>query len=179
MKLPIKEELVLPEGITASLSDGVLTVKGPKGEVSRSLLHPKIDVSLKGNTLTLFCERGTKREKNIMFTFVAHINNMIKGVQEPFVFKLKVCSGHFPMTVAYKNDQFEVKNFLGEKYPRIIKIKKGADVKISGQDIVVTSVDLELAGGIASDIEGMTKKGTRDTRRFQDGIYITEKPTRR
>ena len=58
-------------------------------------------------------------------------------------------------------------------------MKKGANVQVSGQDITIESADLELAGTIASDIEGMTKKGTRDTRIFQDGIYIIEKPTKR
>jgi large subunit ribosomal protein L6 len=107
------------------------------------------------------------------------MKNMIHGVQTPYTFKLKVCSGHFPMTVAYKNDKFEVKNFLGEKNPRHIKVKKGANIKINGPDITIESVDLEIAGTIASNMEGMTRKGTRDTRIFQDGIYITKKPSRR
>lgn len=176
MKLPIEEKIVLPQGISASLADGVLTVKGPKGEVSKAIRHPKIDVSIKEGQVVLFCKVGTLREKNAIYTFVAHIDNMIKGVQEPFVYKLKVCSGHFPMNVAVSGPNLEVKNFLGEKYPRKLKLKTGADVKVNGDLITVTSVDIEIAGNIASDIERLMTKGTRDQRIFQDGIYLVEKP---
>lgn len=170
---------MFPEGVSALFNDGILTVKGPKGEVSKSLLHPKIDVFLKDNMINLYCKVGTLREKNMMNTFVAHIHNLIKGVQEVYVYKLKVCSGHFPMTAAVNNGYLEVKNFLGEKYPRRIKLKANASVKINGADIVVESPDIELAGSQASDIERLMTKGTRDLRIFQDGIYITEKPGRR
>src|SRR4030042_687179 len=128
MKLPIKEELVLPEGVTAAISaDSLLTVKGPKGEMSRSFLSPKIQITSKGGKLELFCPRGTKREKNTINTIVAHIKNMFRGVRDPFIFKLKICSGHFPMTVAQKDGFFEVKNFLGEKNPRRRRVKQGAN----------------------------------------------------
>lgn len=176
MKLPIEEKIELPSGVTASLSDGVLTVKGPKGEVSKPVRHPRIEVSVKDDVVVLFCKRGTKREKDAMFTFVAHINNMLRGVQDPYVYKLKVCSGHFPMNVSVSGEFLEVKNFLGEKSPRRLRLKKGAGVKVSGDDITVEAPDIELAGIVASDIERLMTKGTRDQRIFQDGIYIVEKP---
>lgn len=179
MKLPIEEKIEMPSEVTATLAGGVLTVKGPKGEVSRDIAHPKVDMSLEGNTLRMYCTVGTKREKNFMFTIVRHVQNMIRGVQDPYVYKLKVCSGHFPMTVAVVGQALEVKNFLGEKSPRRLRLRKNASVKVNGPDIAVESVDVEAAGNVASDIERLMHKGTRDTRIFQDGIYIIEKPVRK
>jgi large subunit ribosomal protein L6 len=100
---------------------------------------------------------------------------MIKGVQEGFTYKLKICSGHFPMSVALKGNTFEIKNFIGEKVPRTLKIKQGADVKIEGDQITVHATDKELAGTTAGAIEKLTRRPGFDKRIFQDGIYITEK----
>ena len=100
---------------------------------------------------------------------------MIKGVQQPYTYRLKICSGHFPMNVSISGDQFIVKNFLGEKSPRTLKLKKGATVKVEGDQILVESCSKELAGQQASDIELLTAKRNRDLRVFQDGIYMIEK----
>jgi len=178
MKLPIEEKVEVPSGVTATFSEGIVSIKGPKGEVSRDITHPKVDVSLSDGVLRMYCEVGTKREKNFMFTIRRHIQNMVRGVQEPYVYKLKVCSGHFPMTVAVAGENLEVKNFLGEKSPRKLRLKKGATVKVNGPNITVESANVEIAGNIASDIERLMYKGTRDARIFQDGIYIIEKPMR-
>src|SRR3989344_9023355 len=108
-------------------------------------------------------------------TFNAHIGNMIKGVQEQYRYVLKICSGHFPMNVTMSGEQLIVKNFLGEKNPRTLKLKKGATVKVDGEKITVESCDKELAGKVSSDIELLTSKRNRDLRVFQDGIYLIEK----
>jgi len=175
MKLDITETIEFPEGITGTLDGKQATIKGPKGEVSKLFNAPIVSVALEGNKITFSALKGTKRHKRMINTYRAHINNMITGVQTPYLYKLKVCSGHFPMNVALNGDQVVVKNFLGEKKPRTLTIKKGAIVKINGEDITVESCDKELAGNVASDIELLTVKRNRDLRVFQDGIYITEK----
>ena len=79
------------------------------------------------------------------------------------------------MNVSIQGDNFVVKNFLGEKSPRTIKLKKGATVKVEGDQILIESCDKDMAGQQASDIELLTAKSNRDLRVFQDGIYMTEK----
>ncbi len=178
MKLPITQKIELPNEVTASYAQSIMTVKGPKGEMSRRMYVPTVSITAEGNVVKLACPVATKREKCKMNTYRAHIRNMIKGVQEPYVYKLKVCSGHFPMNVSISGDQMVIKNFLGEKNPRMLKLKKGAEVKIDGDIITVQSVDKELAGKVASDIELLTAKSNRDLRVFQDGIYMIEKAGR-
>ena len=67
------------------------------------------------------------------------------------------------------------KNFLGEKSPRTLTLKKNVSIKIEGDLIAIESPNKELAGQMASDIELLTAKANRDLRVFQDGIYMIEK----
>lgn len=175
MKLEIHDETELPGGVTASYANGKLTVKGPKGEVVKRLEDPRLSIKVDGSKVVIGCPVATKREKRMANTFSAHLGNMIAGVQTPYRYVLKVCSGHFPMNVSISGEQFIVKNFLGEKSPRTLKLKKGVSVKVEGDKVVVESCDKDLAGQMASDIELLTAKSNRDLRVFQDGIYMIEK----
>ncbi|MBI2666293.1 50S ribosomal protein L6 [Candidatus Woesearchaeota archaeon] len=111
----------------------------------------------------------------MMSTFAAHMKNSIKGTQEQYEYKLKICSGHFPMNISVSGREFVIKNFLGETVPRKITLLQGADVKINGTEIVVKSADKEIAGQTAASIEQLCRITNRDIRIFQDGCYITQK----
>lgn len=175
MRIDITEQIEMPAGLSASLADGILSIKGPKGELKRKIASPTVHVKVEGQRILVSCVDGTKREKCAVFTAVAHVKNMVKGVQAPYVYELKICSGHFPMNVELKGNVLSVKNFLGEKVPRTLKIKDGVKVAVAGDRISVESIDIELAGVVASDIEHICRITDRDRRIFQDGIYITKK----
>jgi len=175
MKLDITQEINIPEGIEISKEAYLIKVKGPKGEVSKKLAGPKIEIITDKNSVKIISKKASKREKKLIYTFKAHINNMIKGVTEPFVYKLKICPGHFPMNVSMDKDVFTIKNFFGEKTPRKLKIKPDVKVKIDGKDVYVEGIDKEITAQTAASIEMLTKVKNRDRRIFQDGIYIVSK----
>jgi len=175
MKAKLQEEIQLPNGVTATNTQGIITMKGPKGESTRSIKDPAVNIKLDNNTITLSTAKGTKRQKRIINTYVAHLQNMIHGVQQPYTYLLKICSGHFPMNVSISGTQLTIKNFLGEKSPRTLTLKKNVSIKIEGDLIAIESPNKELAGQMASDIELLTAKANRDLRVFQDGIYMIEK----
>lgn len=175
MKADIIRELELGNGVSAVLKEDTLTVKGPKGEVSREFRSSSVKIAIIPGKVVLEVKKGTKREKTIIGTFEAHIANMIKGVQEQHAYLLKICSGHFPMNVSVAGKEFVVKNFLGEVVPRKVGIVPGVDVKVTGNDITVSSPNKELAGLMASRIENLCRITNRDRRIFQDGCYITQK----
>lgn len=175
----VKENIVqkvnLPEGISASVKNGLLTIKGPKGDVSRNLFHPKINIIVDDENVSFEIKRFTQKEKKIVQTFIAHLKNMFKGVTQGHEYKLKICSGHFPMNVSIKGKTFEVKNFIGEAVPRLYSIKDNVDVKLNAEIIQVSGIDKELVAQTAASIEQLTRRVGFDTRIFQDGIYIIEK----
>ena len=175
MKLDLNEQVEMPEGVSAAVAEGIVTVKGPQGEVKKTMNHPRITITVEGNVVKIDSPQSSKREKKQVFTYRAHLRNMVKGVQDPYVYKVKICSGHFPMNVSHSGKEFSVKNFLGEKVPRTITIMDGADVKVEGDMITITSCDKEIAGQVAADMEQLTRVTNRDRRIFQDGLYIVEK----
>lgn len=168
-------KIVLPDGITASMEKTILKIKGPKGENKRNIFNPALETSISSNTIISKPKRVSKREKKLLGTLEAHIKNMIKGVREGYVYKLKICSGHFPMTVSVSGKELTIKNFFGERIPRVLKLKEGAIVKVDGAFITVESCDKEIAGQVAADIETLTKRPGFDKRIFQDGCYIIDK----
>jgi large subunit ribosomal protein L6 len=165
----------IPEKVDVHIQHGVFTVKGPKGEVKRSFVFPKIMIEKKDNNVVFSTKKPTKREKAAIFSTEAHLKNMFKGSLNGCLYKLKICSGHFPMKVTLKGNLLEVKNYMGETVPRKMTIKQGVDVKVAEPEITVNSVDKELAGQTAAAIEQLTRRANFDRRVFQDGIYITVK----
>ena len=174
-KKEIKAEIEIPEGIIIEIDSSSVKVKGNAGEVTKKLSNPNINISKENNKIIFKALKSTKREQKLVNTFTAHMKNMLRGANETYKYKLKICSGHFPMNVSVKNDEFIVKNFFGEKIPRILKIKNRADVKIEGDMVIVESPDKESAGQVAADIEQLVRRTKYDLRIFQDGIWIFEK----
>ena len=177
-KMDMKEAIGFPEGVSATVEDGLLTINGEKGELKRDIFHPKIKASVSGNQLVVEAVKGTQSEKKMIFTLLAHAKNMIKGVTEGITYKLKICASHFPMSVTYKDNKLEVKNFIGEKTSRILSISPEVEVKVEGDVINLSGTSKELVGQTAGSIEKLTKRTGFDKRIFQDGIYITKKAKR-
>lgn len=175
MKANMNINVEIPQGIEVSKQGTLISVKGPKGLVEKRFVSKMISIVPEADKISLSVKNATKREKKLFNTFKAHLIHMIIGALEGHDYKLKICSGHFPMNVSLKGDVFQVKNFLGEAYPRTLKIKQGVTVKVNGEFIDVTSPNKELAGQTAANIEQLTRITNRDLRIFQDGIYIIEK----
>lgn len=174
MKLDLQEELEIPEGVNVDIEGKKVILKGKNGENER-VFNYNISMKKEGNKIILASKKATKREKKQLMSAKAHILNMIKGMQEKYVYKLQICSLHFPITVNVDKGILAIKNFLGERHPRILKLKKNADVKIEKEFITVTANDKELAGQVAADIENTARVRNRDRRVFQDGIFIIQK----
>lgn len=169
-----KEVVDLPSGVSTHITESGFTIKGKNGQSTRAVSNPRMQIAQEGQKL-IFAAKGSKREKKVLMSLAAHARNMAKGVTEGHMYKLKICSGHFPMNVTVSGTALSIKNFLGEKFPRTLALRNGVKVEVNGQEIVVTSHDIELAGQTAADIEKLTKITKRDRRIFQDGIFITMK----
>ena len=174
-KQRITKEIELPESLSASVDGQTFLIKGAKGDVKKVFKQHNISISVNGKKILLESKSGTKEDKKIMGSLTAHIKNLVRGSLQRHVYILKICSGHFPMNVSVANNSLIVKNFLGEKVPRILQLKVGADVKVEGDLIHVESANKEIAGQVSADIEQLTRRPGYDTRIFQDGCYIIMK----
>ncbi|MCK5300544.1 MAG: 50S ribosomal protein L6 [Thermoplasmatales archaeon] len=171
----IKKEITIPEGIKATIINNILTINGEKGSLSREFTHPKIQIKIKDNTIALICKNPRKKQKALFGTFIAHINNMIKGTTKEFEYKMKTVFSHFPIKLSVEGKDFFIQNFLGERASRKALILEGVNVDIEGDDVTVHGIDIEKVGQTVANIERATLVRNRDVRVFQDGVYRTSK----
>jgi len=171
-------EIEIPEGVNTNLDGSILILKGLHGEVKRNFNDKRISLEKKEKSFLLKALKVNKMNKKILKTYSAHIKNMVRGCKDGHEYILKICSGHFPMNVSVSNGEFVVKNFLGEKVPRVLKLKKDSIVKVEGDKVIVQSSSKELAGQVSADIEQLTRRTRYDSRIFQDGIYIITKDSK-
>jgi large subunit ribosomal protein L6 len=162
----------IPEGVTVTLTDSLLKVKGPKGELQRDMWHPAIKITIEDGTAVFTTESPKKQVVAMVGTLASHCKNMCTGVTSGYQYNLKVVYSHFPIQLKLQGEKLEIFNFLGEKYPRYARILPGTTVKVGTDEVSVTGIDKELVGSTASNIEKATRIRDRDPRVFQDGIYI-------
>jgi large subunit ribosomal protein L6 len=169
----LKETIKIPEGITITIENGVMSVKGPKGTISRDFAHPKLKITLKEGTVEILCiAKPHRKEKALVGTYKAHLRNMLKGVSEGYTYTMKTVFSHFPIKTSIDGNRVVIQNFLGERAPRHANILENVKVEIKGDNVILTGIDREKIGQTAANIERATKVRKRDVRVFQDGIYI-------
>ena len=81
--------ITLPAGVEITNNDNVVTVKGPKGELTREF-NKNIEIKVEGNEVTLHRPNDSKENKTIHGTSRANLNNMVVGVSEGFKKELEM-----------------------------------------------------------------------------------------
>ena len=171
----VMDELEVPKGVSAEFGNSVLTIKGPQGTLKRNFFHPRIKMTAAKSKITVETRMASLKEKALVGTWAAHVRNMIRGVQQPFTYRMKAVYAHFPVKMTLKGNELVIENFLGERHPRRAAILGGTKVTIKGQELELVSISLEEVGQTAANIENATRIRNRDPRVFQDGIFITSK----
>jgi len=145
-----------------------ITVSGKLGTLTKDFSNMNVKLELKDGQVMV---SGDKRLVRIVQT---HINNMITGVTKGYTKKLKVIYAHFPITTEVKGNEIIVKNFLGEKQPRKVKIAGQTKVEVKGQEVILTGPSKEDIGQTIANLKSATRIKDRDPRVFQDGYYVIE-----
>jgi len=158
-----KNEIEIPEGITASLEGNVILISGAKGKVKNQLPSA---VKIEGNKIIV-----SNDSKEMTNTTSALIRASILGVKEGYLKKLKMIFAHFPMTLEVKGKEIYIKNFLGEKVPRVADIVGETVVKPEKEFLTVSGPDKSAVGQTVANIKTATKIKNKDPRTFQDGLY--------
>ncbi len=172
----IERKLELPKGVSAEVDGKIVRMTGPKGSLTRDFGHTPVEVTKEGDTVLVITARNLKRsELSIVGTVQAHLRNMAKGVTTGHVYRLKMAYAHFPMNVKVVNDTTMIENFIGERAPRRAHVQGGVEVRVDGDDIVVSGVDKENVSQTAANIQRATRIRAYDRRVFSDGIFVYQK----
>ena len=121
---------------------------------------------------------GTRKQLACVRTICSHIENMFTGVTRGFLYKMRFVYSHFPINVTLNGENVEIRNFLGEKRVRKVKLLPGvnyvrtADVK---DQIELSGIDIAAVSLTAAQIQQTTNVRHKDLRKFLDGIYVSEK----
>lgn len=145
-----KKHIVLPAGVTLTNNEGVITVKGPKGELTRDI-GTVIGCQIEGNVVTMTCPEnasGDVQAKHGLYR--ALVNNMVVGVHDGFSRNL-IING-----VGYKATVQGEKLVLNIGYSHPIEMVAPAGIKFecpTQTEIVVSGCDKELVGQTAANIK--------------------------
>lgn len=169
------EVIHVPQGVTVTITGSTLKIKGKNGELSRAFASPEIKVRKEGNDVVVHADLPRKKTRALAGTWASHIRNMVKGAQENYEYKMKICYSHFPIKTKVQGETFTIENFLGERTPRKARIMGATKVKVAGDEVVLTGPNVEDVSQTAANIEQATTIRGFDRRVFQDGIYITSK----
>ena len=141
-------KIEVPTGVTVTIEDNKVTVKGPKGELSLDL-NENIKVELNENTITVSRSNDEKTVRSMHGTTNALITNMIKGVTDGFSKSLEIIG------VGYR---FNVRGTTlvinaGYSHPVELAIPTGLTVESpSNTEITVKGIDKVLVGKFAAEI---------------------------
>merc|ERR1711922_55971 len=177
------QEVTVDEGVTCEVKARVVTVTGPRGTLTKSFRHLKVEMK-SSSPKSILVEKwmGSSRDKAAVRTVCSHISNMSKGVTLGFRYKLRAAYAHFPIncTVVDGGATLEVRNFLGEKFLRKVPMAPGVTVEISKaqkDELYVNGNDIESVSKSAARIQQSTTVKNKDIRKFLDGLYVSEKTT--
>ena len=148
-KLPIP----IPAGTTVTLTDGIFTVKGPKGTIARPFKSDVV-VLLDATSVTL----KPKNDKDIFSralwgTYASHVKNMIAGVNTGYVKKLILEGVGFKSEVKGKTLELALGFSHGVKVP----IPEGLTVTAEKNNITVSGNDKEMVGQFTAKVRAMKK----------------------
>ena len=170
-----EQKIEIPSECQLSLDDKKVTVSGPKGTLERTFPEPQTRLRIEENELIVTTHINRKRSRALVGTAIAHVRNMLTGVQFGYEYEMKVVYSHFPITVETKGDIMVIKNFIGERGVRKARLIGDVQVKIQEDDIFVSGIDIEHVSQSAANIQQACKIRDKDRRVFLDGIYVIRK----
>ena len=153
----IDEELEIPKGIVCKINEKkVISVKGKLGEMTKDFGHArKIDVQIVGNKVLLHADFPRKNIVALTTTLKNILNNMFLGVDKGYEYRMKIVYSHFPITLEPPkkgSDVILIKNFLGERAPRITHSIGDVKIKANKEEVIVSINSLKLKDDFSSSM---------------------------
>lgn len=146
-----KKPIEIPQGVTVVMDNNHVTVKGPKGELSRNF-HPDMEIKLEENIVTVSRPTDNKEHRALHGTTRSILSNMVEGVSTGFVRGLELIG------VGYRAQKSGNKLILnvGYSHPVEIEPEQGLEVEVpSNTKIVIKGADKERVGALAANIRAV------------------------
>ncbi len=169
------KRIEIPEDVSVTVEGKTVQVSGTKGTLVKTFPEPQTTINLEGNELVAATWINRKRTRALVGTVVAHVRNMIIGVQHGYTYEMKIVYSHFPITVEIHGEIVYIKNFIGERGIRKARLIGNVDVKTTEDEVIISGVDIEHVSQSAANIQLATKIRDKDRRVFLDGIYVIKK----
>ncbi len=146
-KLPVS----LPAGVTVSISGSAVSVKGPKGSLTRTF-RPEVSVEQSDGKLVVKRNGESRVHKSLHGLSRALLANMVTGVTKEFTKVLIIVGVGYRAEVSGKVVSFS----LGYSHPILIRPPEGVKITVENQTrVVVSGMDRELVGEVAAKIRGL------------------------
>lgn len=148
-----KKPITIPNGVSVKKNDGVIKVKGPKGELQSSI-HNNIKVEIKGSEITVERPNDFKLNKSLHGLTRALIQNMIVGVTEQYQKTLEIVG------VGYKAEQKGGNILLNIGYSHPIYFIPPAGISVQAptpNQIIISGIDKQLVGMVSAKIRSFRK----------------------
>ncbi|ART74685.1 50S ribosomal protein L6 [Sutcliffiella horikoshii] len=143
-----KKPIEIPTGVTITNDNNTVTVKGPKGELTRTFSQ-EMAITVEENVLTVVRPSDSKEHRTIHGTTRALLNNMVQGVTAGFERGLELIG------VGYRASKQGNKLVLNVGYSHPVEItpEQGIEVEVpANTKIVIKGIDKERVGALAANI---------------------------
>ena len=147
-----KKPITIPSGVTITVEDGMVQVKGPKGNLSRQF-RDDINIAVKDNEVVCSVRKDSKLAFILWGTYASHIKNMMEGVTNGFEKKLEIEG------IGYKAKEENGKLILNLGFSHPVEVAAPAGIKFTVVKnlITVSGIDKELVGEMAAKIRAHKK----------------------
>jgi large subunit ribosomal protein L6 len=142
-----KKPVTIPEKTTLTYKDRVLTVKGPKGSLTRTI-HPEVDLKIDEGLITVELEKVSKRTRALQGLTRSLVSNMVVGVNDGFMRVLEINGIGYRAEVKGKRIEFN----LGYSNPVQYELPEGISATVDRNVIRLSGIDKEALGMSASKI---------------------------
>jgi len=138
----------IPAGVTVNVDNGVITVKGPKGELTQKI-HPNMAVNVEGAVITVTRPDDNKLNRSLHGLTRSLINNMVIGVTEGYKKELEVNG------VGYRVQKQGKDCVMNLGYSHQVIVSDTDDIKIevpNPNKIIITGIDKQKVGQFAAEV---------------------------
>lgn len=148
-----KKPIAMPEKTTVTITGSTVTIKGPKGDLSRDFNMDVISMDNSPEGIKLALVKDDVFSRSLIGTYASHLYNMIEGVTKGYEKKLILEGVGYRMNLVGKKLDLA----LGFSHPVSITVPEGLTVTTEKNNMTIQGIDKELVGSFAAGIRALKK----------------------